>query len=92
MESLIKHFRDECDISKMDSLIDVKDDLLDFMLAHTQNTDFKALMESHLHGFKNYIEPKLSNLNYQDSLKYLNYDISEIPSFLESILDNYITP
>ena len=87
MESLIKHFRDECDISKMDSLIDVKDDLLDFMLVHTQNTDFKALMESHLHEFKNYIEPKLSNLNYQDSLKYLNYDIIEIPSFLDNFSD-----
>ena len=48
------------------------------MLAHTKNTDFKALIESHLHEFREYIEPKLNNLNH---------DVGELPAFLDNFGD-----
>ena len=57
------------------------------MLAHTKNTDFKALIESHLHEFREYIKPQLVDLNQEKLIKLLNHDICELPLFLDNFSD-----
>ena len=84
LETLINDYSDKTDFNKLDNILDIKDDFLEYLGRVTPKTDFKNIIEENIQGFHQISGSKINQMSRANFKDFINFCSNiEIPSFLE---------
>lgn len=92
LETLINDYSDKTDFNKLDNILDIKDDFLEYLGRVTPKTDFKNIIEENIQVFHQSVGSKINQMSRANFEDFINFCSNiELPSFLEDFdeINNY---